>query len=172
VELGFAGDSLNFQSPGGRIWDITTRYTTRAFGRTLGIPYKLTLYDPILEDTQNSNNGRIIGVRDTQPSNAGEYARGDRWFFCNPSPGGFEGWVCTTTGAIHNVVWSSGVAVDGNTWLRNSANRIYRYVSGGSGTSTSEPVHTSGTVTAGDGNVWTWVANNAPTFKQFGTIAA
>lgn len=169
---GFAGNSLNFQSPGGKIWDITTRYTTRAFGRTLGVPYKLSFYDPILEDTNNSNNGRIIGVRDAQPATAGEYARGDRWFNCNASPGGFEGWVCTTTGAIHNVVWSSGVGVDGNTWLRNSANRVYRYVSGGTGVSTSEPVHTSGTVTSGDGTIWSWVANGPPVFKQFGSIAA
>lgn len=170
---GFAGNSLDFKAPGGTsIWSIGTRYSTRAFGRTLGIPYKLGLFDPILEDVTNSTNGRILGMRVAQPADAGEYARGDRWYNANASAGGFEGWVVTTTGAIHNVVWSSGVGFDNNTWLKNSANRVYRYISGGTGISTSQPVHTSGTVTAADGAVWTWVADGPPVFKQFGTIAA
>jgi len=172
-QWGFAGNAIEFKTPNGTlIWSIGTRFATRTFGRTLGVPYKLSLYEPIMEDITNSNNGRVLGNRSVQPTDAGEYGRGDRWFNINATPGGFEGWVVTTAGALHNTTWSSGVGVDGNTWLKNSANRIYRYISGGSGTSTSEPVHTSGTVTAGDGNVWTWVSDTSPVFKEFGSIAA
>ena len=175
-EWGFKGNDIWFSKLNAKpFWEMTTPATTKTFGRVLPQPHYLMLYDPVLQDPTNGNNGRVLGTRGQMPAfgvagSTGEYARGDRYYNINPSPGGSEGWVCTTGGAIHNTVWSSGVACDGNTYLKNSAGRVYKCINGGS--STVEPVHTSGTVTSADGVKWVWAADGAPVFKTFGAISA
>jgi hypothetical protein len=170
-EWGFAGNDIYFSKLNCKpFWEMTTPATTRTFGRGSPQPHYLVLHDPVFQDPNNANTARVISLRDASPTGVGEYARGERYFDVNPSPGGTEGWVCTTAGAIHNTVWTSGVACDGNTFLKTSSNRVYRCLNGG--TSTVQPVHTSGIVTGADGVTWRWLADGAPVFKTFGSIAA
>jgi len=155
-------------------WEQTTRSTTATFGGNLPKQFLFCLYDHILQDNSDGNGGRKIGMRVslgavTQP---GEHVRGDRYYNSNASPGGYEGWVCTQTGGVHNVLWSNGVAIDGNTILKTAAGRYYKNTGGFGGPSTIEPTHTSGTVATGDGPTWTWFADSAAVFKEFGLIAA
>jgi hypothetical protein len=172
AQWGYRGGDITYMyANSAPFWEQTTPSTMRTFGRSLPQPKFLVLYDHVLQDPTNSNNGRFMGMRESAPVAAGEYARGDRYYYVNPSPGGFEGWVCTTGGAIHNTIWTSGVGCDANTVLRTTAGRFYRCRNGGS--STVEPVHTSGTVTSPiDGVTWTWAADGPPVFKTFGTISA
>jgi len=177
-EWGFTGEDINFSKLGEPpYWQMTTRSTTKTFGRTYKQPHKLVLFQPIFQDPGDANTGRVLGVLSSVPSapsfnHAGPHARGDRYFNINASPGGFEGWVCTTAGAIHNSVWVSGLVIDGNTIVKNSANRVYRLTGQATSTTTVEPVHTSGAVLDAQGNTWTWLGDDVPVFKEFGAIAA
>jgi hypothetical protein len=159
------------------IWLITTPSTTRTIGRVTPQPNHLILPSFVLQDPSNSNNARLISIRDTMPAegvygSTGQYARGDRYYNVDPSPGGFEGWVCTTSGAIPDSTWVTGTNYGARHIVRASAGRMY--VNDRFGTSTTEPTGTTVglKVTLADGMTWTYIGNTAPVFKQFGTIAA
>jgi hypothetical protein len=170
-EWGYKGNDLYFsmlnQKP---IWEITTPTTTRVNGRALAQPHYLILSDPVIQDPADSSGARVISMRDAAPTAKGTYARGDRYFNVNPSPSGTEGWVCTTSGAIANLSWSSGMLPGGGDYVSTSSGRIYK--NDHFGGSTIEPSHLSGTVTSADGMTWTYAGASAPVFKTFGSISA
>jgi hypothetical protein len=115
----------------------------------------------------------IVGVRYAVPSDSGEYHRGDKYFNGAPSPGGAEGWICTTSGVIpNNGTWTAGTTYGGGSIIVTGAGRFYRNKTFGMATTGNEPVHTSGTVTTGDGLVWAYLGNTTPVFKTFGSIAS
>lgn len=153
------------------IWRISTPTTTAKFGRPLTpIPHVFTLTDFALRDPGNSNNWRIIGLRDAPPTASGEYARGERYFHANPSAGGVEGWVCTTGGALAPA-WVSGTNYALGSYILSNG-KYYRCTIDGGVSSTAAPAHASGAVTEADGFQWTFVTATAAVWKPFGTIGA
>jgi hypothetical protein len=90
--------------------------------------------------------------------------------------GGNVGWVCTTAGGVGSA-WVSGTtysyfgdAPKSSSFIKNAAGRYYRCTGTGAGTSTNEPVHTTGTVTEADGYSWLWVTDTTAVFKRFGAV--
>jgi hypothetical protein len=74
------------------LWEMTTPSTAQTFGRGTPQPHYIVLADPVLKDPNNGNNCRMFGIRDNIPTtNVGEYARGERYYHVNPSPGGYRG---------------------------------------------------------------------------------
>jgi hypothetical protein len=116
-------------------------------------------------------------MRDNIPSTVhnGEYVRGEHYYNINPSPGGYMGWVCTTSGGAAGA-WVSGsnYSIDSyhGTYIKTAAGRYYKLTTDGPGNSTIEPTHTSGEVIGADGYGWTWFANVDAVFKGFGLIQA
>jgi hypothetical protein len=170
-EFGYFGGRNNLAYRGlnqKSFFELTPRSTLTTAGRVLPAENYFLLQDFILEDPNNSNNGRIRGIRPAAPSaalnNWGEYAAGERYDNLN----GAGRWICTVGGVIHNVVWSNGVYCDGNTLLKTSGPRFYKCRDGGN--STVEPTHTSGTQVVG-GITFTYLGNTAPTFYFNAEIA-
>ena len=92
-------------------------------------------------------------------------------------PGGYSMWVCTTTGGAQiNPLWVTGtdysISAYHGTYVKNAAGRHYKLTTDGGGTSTVQPVHTSGTVIGADGYGWTWFADQDAVFKGAGLIEA
>jgi hypothetical protein len=102
------------------------------------------------------------------------YGAGDT-VISTASPGGHWGWTCTTTGGIAGA-WAAGQdypywpTPQDSTIVKNSAGRFYRLVGDDAGTSSDEPVHTSGTATTADGYQWKHLTDTSAVIKRFGPL--
>jgi hypothetical protein len=150
------------------IYGWTGEKTTKTFGRLGPTPYKFFATDIGLVDATDSSRQRLMGVRAAVPTEAGAFSVGERYYHANPTAGGFEGWVCTTAGAIGGPAWVTATGYSALSIVTASAGRIYQNI-GAYGTSSVEPVHVSGNVTDGT-IIWAYLGNSAPVFKEFGAI--
>lgn len=172
---GSGGAAIDFRWQNGPLvmrWHSPSN--TIVYDRNSGPVNIVGFRDILLNEPAGGVGGAIImGLRYAVPTDPGEYHRGDRYLNGNPSPGGAEGWVCTTSGVISNAgTWTAGGVYSGGDIVVSSAGRYYRNKSFGAATAGNEPVHTSGTVTTGDGLHWAYLGNSAPVFHPFGSIAA
>lgn len=170
VDFGYQGDDLVLTTGivplNKELLRITTPSTRTTLSGTAPRPDEIAINSPFIKGHQSNNYGKI-SFCDGTPTAPGVYTRRDRFFYENPVPGGAEGVVVTTSGAIHEYTWVSGTY--GVAYFKNSTNRVYRHLS--YGTSTIQPTHTSGTQTLADGEIWQWIADGPPTFKTFGSIS-
>ena len=130
--------------------------TARTYGRAGAQPYYLTLHDFALQDPGNSNNRRILGMRDAAPA-TGSHAQGEFFFNVAPTASGILGWSCTTAGTPGTwtaVPLASGsgtgsVLVDGDSSdlkVRNTAGYYLRLnVPSGTDTVTFNSLNPAGT---------------------------
>ena len=107
IALRYSGRDLVLDwGNGGYRWaTFNGNYTSRRFGTPFGITGGVTFPKLGIADIDDSNNARLINYGAAAPT-YGSFARGHRIYALNPSAGGSEGWVCTTSGAIANPAWT------------------------------------------------------------------
>lgn len=175
--FGYVGKDIFYGQYPIAFFEISEANTTKKFGGNLPKPNTFVTYDPVIGSYWDFSAARKIGMRDNVPSTVhnGEYVRGEHYYNINPSPGGYMGWVCTTSGGAAGA-WVSGsdYSIDSyhGTYIKTAAGRYYKLTTDGPGNSTIEPTHTSGEVIGADGYGWTWFANVDAVFKGFGLIEA
>ncbi len=99
---------LKYDAAGDLYWDVDNFGAARIFsisgsdttigsggGRPNPVPYAFAPERLIIGG--RGSNGRLVTTATSSPT-TGEWARGDRIYHADPSPGGIEGWVCTTGG--------------------------------------------------------------------------
>jgi hypothetical protein len=103
----------------------------------------------------------------------GTYGKGDVFADYGSTDIGAWGYFCSTAGGVA-AAWITGTnyvtsgASGLLTYVKNSSGRFYRCTTKGGGTSTVEPVHTSGTTTGADGYAWKWLTDTTAVFKRTG----
>jgi hypothetical protein len=170
-EFGWRGEDLVLGRPGQ--YDhirITGKRTANTFRRTQPVEDVVVLGTIALVDNLTGDS-MLIGLKTSAPSiTAGEYGRGEHYYYKDPSPSGYLGQVCTTGGVVAQdwvtAAWSTG------TYKRMSNGNFYRVVTQGGGASTVQPTHTSGNATLADGFTWKFITGTPAVFKQFAPIEA
>ncbi|OQC75281.1 MAG: hypothetical protein BWX44_00012 [Spirochaetes bacterium ADurb.Bin001] len=111
------------------------------------------------------NTGMTLAA--TAPA-TGTWVRGDKIYNSSPSAGGYEGWICVSSGIACKHIWLASTPYVINS-RRFYGNNVYQATVAGT-TSDTPPTHTNGT--AVDGTVtWTYLGEKA-VFKGFGLIEA
>ncbi|NOU70899.1 hypothetical protein GC098_05555 [Paenibacillus sp. LMG 31458] len=97
----------------------------------------------------------------------GAYSVGQLLYNSTPIPGGYVGWVCTTSGTANNNPWAANKTYTLNTMV-NANGKVYKCIIAGT-SSTTAPSHAIGS--AIDGSVTWEYADIIAVFKSFGLIS-
>ena len=92
---GFSGNDIDFTSPHGTIWSMTTNSTTVNFGRSAVAKGKLVLRDFAIQDPNDSGNRRIMGIRANRAQLPTDAATGEFYHETYAAPWGAAAWICT-----------------------------------------------------------------------------
>lgn len=149
---------------------ITGRDTAVTFRRSQPVPDVVMLGTIALVDN-TTGDSILLGMKTSAASiSEGEYGRNERYDYKDPSAGGYIGQVCVVGGVVASdwvtATWGVG------RYKKMSNGKFYKVTVQGSGASTVEPTHSSGTATTADGYQWLWISNTAAVFKQYGAIEA
>ncbi len=97
----------------------------------------------------------------------GAYSVGQLLYNSTPIPGGYVGWVCTTSGTANTTPWAVNKTYTLNTMV-NANGKVYKCINAGT-SSTTAPSHVIGS--AIDGSVTWEYADIIAVFKSFGLIS-
>ncbi|GIP31769.1 right-handed parallel beta-helix repeat-containing protein [Paenibacillus sp. J2TS4] len=125
----------------------------------------------LLGDISTDINAASVGTGDRMAGipTSGAYAVGQILYHSAPVPGGYIGWVCTTTGITNDTEWTSGSQYTVNT-LVNAAGNVYQCTVAGQSGSSNQPAGTAATEQSyPDGYSWLYIGALA-VFRPFGSI--
>jgi hypothetical protein len=136
--------------------------TLRTYGGPVPLPGVMTLHDCALQDSNDSANARIIGMRSAAPNREGFYAAGARYLNATSSAAGVSHWEVTVSGAISGGNWAQDYLLVGQ--IRTSDGQSWIVAARGTGYSQNAPVGAGEYVDPNTGMRWMPVGNVAPTF--------
>lgn len=125
----------------------------------------------LLGDISTDINAASVGTGDRMAGipTSGAYTIGQILYHAAPAPGGYIGWVCTTTGIANDTEWTSGSQYTINT-LVNAAGNVYKCTAAGQSGSSNQPAGTAATEQSyPDGYSWLYIGALA-VFRPFGSI--